>query len=156
MAAPSIWTVGHSTRGRDQLVALLEGYGVRCLVDVRRFPRSRKNPQFNREAREGALPAAGLDYRWLGEGLGGFREGGYAAYMGTDAFAGALAELEAVAGQQPTAVMCAEKLFFRCHRRFLADALVRRGWRVVHVIEADRAQEHELRDDRGPELPFES
>ncbi|MFP4056156.1 MAG: DUF488 family protein [Candidatus Brocadiia bacterium] len=151
---PAIWTVGHSTRSRQALAELLAAHGIRCLIDVRRFPRSRKNPQFDRPELGAALPRAGIRYLWMGEELGGFRKGGYRAYMGTGAFAAALSRLEALASQAPTAVMCAEKLFFRCHRRFIADVLARRGWRVVHIIEPDRWQVHRLRPE-DPELPFD-
>jgi uncharacterized protein (DUF488 family) len=154
MQQRTIWTVGHSTLAQDELIALLEAYEIATVADVRSFPRSRKNPQFNREALEGALPAANIRYTWMGEGLGGYRHGGYAAHMETSVFAAALAELERAAGTSSTAVMCAEKLFFRCHRRFIADALVRRGWCVVHIIDARRAQTHKPRDE-GPELPFQ-
>jgi len=154
MGRKTIWTVGHSTLGQDELASLLAAYEIHALVDVRSFPRSRKNPQFDREALDQALPTAGIRYVWMGEGLGGYRDGGYEAHMRTAAFATALAELEAVANSSPTAVMCAEKLFFRCHRRFIADALVRRGWRVVHIFDARRAQGHKLREP-DPELPFE-
>ena len=153
----TIWTVGHSTLGRDELVALLRGYGVACVADVRRFPKSRRNPQFDREELEQALPAAGVRYVWMGEGLGGYRTGGYEAHTRTPGFAAALGELEALAAEHATAVMCAEKLFFRCHRRFIADALVRRGWRVIHIIDERRAHEHKLRGETAdPELPFDA
>ena len=151
---PTIWTVGHSTLGQDELASLLTSYEIACLVDVRSFPRSRRNPQHDREALARALPEVGIRYVWMGTGLGGYRKGGYEAHTRTAVFAEALAELEATAKEHATAVMCAEKLFFRCHRRFIADALTRRGWRVVHIIDERRAHMHRLRD-RGSELPFE-
>jgi uncharacterized protein (DUF488 family) len=148
-----VWTIGHSTLEQGQLIALLQAYGIRCLVDVRSFPRSRKNPQSNREELEAALPAAGLRYVWMGKEIGGFRKGGYEAYTLTPTFAEGVAALERLAAEVPTAFMCAEKLFFRCHRRFIADELVRRGWTVIHVHDAARSQPHRLRP-MAPELPF--
>jgi len=133
-----IYSIGHSTRSLDELVELLAAHGIAALADVRRFPRSRKNPQFNRELLEGELPARGIEYRWLGDLLGGYRDGGYQAYLATEEFRRGLAELEGMAAGRRTAFMCAEKLFFRCHRRFIADALVERGWRVLHIIEPGR------------------
>lgn len=146
-----IYSIGHSTRSLDELVALLAAHKVEALVDVRRFPRSRHNPQFNREAIEIKLPQRGIEYHWLGETLGGFR-GGYTDYMSTEDFERGLAELEEIAEGKHTACMCAEKLFFRCHRRFIADALVKRGWRVLHIIEEGREPyQHKLRvEDESP------
>ncbi len=151
--APTLWTIGHSTLPLDELVALLERFRMAAVVDVRRFPASRKNPQFDRETLARTLRAREIRYVWMGEGLGGYRRGGYEAHMRTPAFAEALEWLERIAAGVPTAFMCAEKLFLRCHRRFIADALVRRGWRIIHIIDADRTQAHKLGDD-APELPF--
>lgn len=158
----TVFSVGHSTRSAEELARLLQGAGVQRLVDVRRHPGSRRHPQHARDALAASLPAAGIDYRWLGEGLGGrqpetlpperspnrawsepaFRR--YADAMATPGFRAAFAELEARAAERPTAVMCAEKLWWRCHRRLLADLLVVRGWRVVHLLEPGRSQEHTL------------
>lgn len=149
-----VWTIGHSTLAQAELIALLKGYGIATLVDVRSFPRSRKNPQFNIEELERALPEAGLRYVWLGKEIGGFRKGGYIAYTETPEFADGLARLEGIAAGSPTAYMCAEKLFFKCHRRHISDALTRRGWKVIHIFDAKRSQAHELRAP-GAELPFD-
>lgn len=156
-----IYSIGHSTHSFDELLNLLTTYRIRALVDVRRFPRSRKNPQFNKEALEEQLPVRGIAYHWLGEALGGFRgsEGkrgfqGYAAYMETEDFQRGLAALEGIGANKPTVFMCAEKLFFRCHRNLIADALVKRGWRVYHIIEAGREPyEHRLRAYPKTRLP---
>ena len=152
--ARTIWTVGHSTLSADGFVALLRAHGIRLVADVRRFPVSKKNPQHNREALRAALAEAGIGYEWLGESLGGYRKGGYEAHMQTRTFAAGLERLAELAAGEPTAVMCAEKLFFRCHRRYIADALVRLGWRVVHIFDERRAQLHKPRGDQ-PALPFD-
>ena len=160
--ADTLFSVGHSTRSAEELVALLREAGVVRLADVRRFPASRRHPQHARAALEQSLPESGIAYVWLGEGLGGrqpetlapdespnrawtepaFRR--YADAMATPHFRAALAELEALARAAPTAAMCAERPWWRCHRRLLADLLVTRGWRVVHLLERGRAQEHAL------------
>jgi uncharacterized protein (DUF488 family) len=101
---------------------------------VRHFPRSRRNPQVNKEVLERELPARGIAYFWEGEALGGFRKGGYQAYMATDTFAQGLNRLERLLRKGPTAVMCAEIVWFRCHRRFIAREMAARGYRVTHIV----------------------
>lgn len=137
-----IYTIGHSTYPIETFVELLGEPGIRCLADVRRFPTSRKHPQFKREALQESLSEVGIQYVWLGEPLGGFRSGGYEAYTETEAFRHGLAQLERLGVEQPTAFMCSERLFFRCHRRFIADALRQRGWQVLHIMEAGKLYEH--------------
>jgi uncharacterized protein (DUF488 family) len=154
----TVWTVGHSNRSTEDLIDLLAPHGIELLVDVRRFPGSRRHPQFGRDALAGALAEAGIAYRHE-EDLGGRRSArpdspntawenagfrGYADYTATDAFRRALAGLEEEAGRRRTAVMCAEALPWRCHRRLIADALVARGAEVLHVLPSGRAEPHEL------------
>lgn len=150
-----VHTVGHSTRVLAELVDVLREGGVRVLVDVRRFPASRRHPQFNREALARGLGAAGIAYVHEPD-LGGHREPlpgspntawrnpafrGYADHMATAAFAEALARVAALAD---AAVMCAEAEPAHCHRQLLADALVSRGHRVVHLLAPGRSEEHRL------------
>jgi uncharacterized protein (DUF488 family) len=158
MTRPAAFTVGHSTRTRDELAGLLRDAGVEKLVDVRTVPRSRRHPQFGREALEQTLPREGIGYRHA-PALGGFRRArpdtpnggwehpafrGYADHMDTPGFAAALAELEDEARAVATCVMCAEAQWWRCHRRLIADALVVRGWRVLHLGVGARPGEHAL------------
>lgn len=138
MPPPVIYTVGSSTRTWAEFRDLLGAFAIGALADVRRFPQSTRHPQFTRPALEAAVAAEGRRYVWLGEDLGGFRAGGYESHMATPAFARGLAALEALEGSAVTALMCAERLPWRCHRRFIAAALARRGWRVVHILETDR------------------
>jgi len=158
----TIYTIGHSTRPFEDFAALLEAAGVHAIADVRRFPASRRYPQYNRGELGRLLEARGMRYAWLGEALGGrrseiqpierspnrawqvpaFRH--YADAMATAPFLAALEELEARARQQPTAFMCAEKLWWKCHRRLLSDLLLARGWRVAHLLDSGRSSEHEL------------
>jgi uncharacterized protein (DUF488 family) len=132
-AEKHLYTVGHSTRSLDELVDLLKDYSITQLIDVRHYPRSRRNPQFNLEALERELPSRGIAYAW-DEDLGGFRKGGYQAYMTTPTFAAALDRLERLVSQRPTAIMCAEIVWFRCHRRFIARQMVARGYQVTHIV----------------------
>ena len=127
--------------------------GIKALVDVRRHPVSGRYPHFSRDALARSLRRAGIRYLHLGEELGGFRPGGFEAYMATAAFAAGLRTLEFAAGRAPTAIMCAERLPPQCHRRFIGAALSRRGWTVVHLIEPD--QIWSPADSQSPELPLE-
>jgi len=142
-----VYTLGHSTLDLDAFLRLLARHGIAGIVDVRRFPASRRHPHFARDALSAALAAAGIAYDWLGA-LGGRRparpdsphvgwrvEGfrGYADHMESPEFAGGVTRLLAIAAARPSAVMCAEALPWRCHRQLLADALVVRGSDVRHV-----------------------
>jgi uncharacterized protein (DUF488 family) len=153
-----IFTIGHSTHELPEFVRLLDMHGVRTLVDVRQYPRSRRVPQFNTEALEDDLPARGIGYLHMRE-LGGRRRPlpgspnggwtndqfrGYADHMASGEFKEALGRLQELGRAQPTAIMCAEALWFRCHRRLVADALAARGWRVLHIGSDGRLAEHEL------------
>lgn len=152
-----IFTFGHGTLPQADFTRLLDGAGIRRVVDVRSFPGSRHNPQFGRPEMERWLPEAGLAYQWL-PGLGGRRrpvEGSahvalrhkafraYADHMGSVEFAAALEELLALAHEEPSAVMCSESLWWRCHRRLLADHLVLvRDVDVVHLMHDGRVNAH--------------
>lgn len=143
----TVYTIGHSTRSAEELLALLGDAGVRLVADVRAYPSSRRHPQFNRAALPEWLGQAGIGYRHMpalggrrtpipGSPNGGWTDRafqGYADHMRTPEFQSALAELEATAREQPTAVMCAEAVWWRCHRRLISDALVVRGWLVEHL-----------------------
>jgi uncharacterized protein (DUF488 family) len=157
-SAPVIFTVGHSTRSFEELVATLRAHGVKRLVDVRRIPRSRHNPQFNRETIRKALHNRRLNYRHM-KALGGLRHAspnsvnigwrnasfrGFADYMQTPAFQEALERLVEMATQKPTAIMCAEAVPWRCHRSLIADALVARGYEVRDIMSIASARPHIL------------
>lgn len=152
----TLWSIGHSTRPLDELVAMLREAGVTRLADVRRFPGSRRNPQFSAESLAVSLPEAGIDYVPMTE-LGGRRPArpdsphtawrntsfrGYADYMDTPEFARGRERLMALAGEQRTAVMCAEAPWWRCHRSLISDDFKVRGWRVIHLMAPGRSQEH--------------
>lgn len=129
-----VYTLGTGTRSFDEFVALLNRYEVQVVVDVRRFPRSRFS-YFSCEELTKSLPQQGIDYYYLGGKLGGYKKGGYATFSTTEEFKGGLEELMGIASQRITAIVCAEKLPWRCHRRFIGAELSRQGWQVVHTID---------------------
>ena len=158
MAVPVVYTVGHSTRPLEELLRILREAGVRELVDVRSAPGSRRNPQYGAPALAQALAAAGISYSHA-PGLGGFRKPqpdspnrgwrhpafvGYADHMATSQFREALADLEDRAREHPACLMCAEAQWWRCHRRLIADALLVRGWNVLHLGLGAKPVPHEL------------
>lgn len=153
---PTIWTIGHSTRSADEFLDILRAHGIRRLVDVRRFPGSRRHPHFGREALAGLLEQAGIDYLWLPE-LGGRRDPrpdspntawrnssfrGYADYMDTAPFEEAMSRLIAAARERPTAILCAEALWWRCHRALISDYLKVRNSDILHITDATHATPH--------------
>ena len=154
-----IWTVGHSNRPMPELIGLLTEHSISVLADVRRFPGSKRQPQFSKGNLESSLREVGIGYRHF-EALGGRRGHSredspntawrsesfkaYADHLQTAEFQAGLAELMALAVSSPTAILCAEAVPWRCHRQLIADALVARGWDVRHILGAGRAQPHRL------------
>jgi uncharacterized protein (DUF488 family) len=156
-----VFTIGHSTRSSADFVALLLDSGVQLLIDVRRFPMSKRYPHFNRKELAAALAAAGIGYRHE-EILGGRRSPradspnsawrnrqfrGYADHMDSDAFRAAIDRIVADAKTTVQAVMCAEAVPWRCHRNLLADALVARGIDTFHIMEKGKRNPHQLNKD---------
>lgn len=157
----AIFTIGHSNVTADELFARLAAHGVAQLADVRAHPGSRRHPQFGREALAAACTERGLAYRWMPE-LGGRRHGrgdasvhhawqvpafrAYADHADTPEFATALHALESYARLAPTAFLCAEALWWQCHRRLISDHLLVRGWDVRHVLPSHAAEPHHLPD----------
>jgi uncharacterized protein (DUF488 family) len=152
----TIWTIGHSTRSLAEFLALLDEYGIEAVADVRRFPGSRRLPQYRQPAMSEALRAHGVAYRWF-QSLGGRRRPradspntswrnasfrAYADHIDTAEFAEALEQLLDLAVDVPTALMCAEAVWWRCHRRLIADVLHVRGVRVVHILAAGHSAAH--------------
>ena len=136
-----VHSIGHSNRGIDEFIAVLESRGIDTLVDVRSYPVSKRYPHFSREELSDALAARGIKYIWMPL-LGGKREGGYDTYMKTAEFSDALAALEEVAERSPAAFMCSELKWRECHRSFISDALYRNGWKVVHIYNGDETEVH--------------
>lgn len=159
--ADQLWTIGHSNRPIEAFLELLRENQVACLADVRRFPGSRKHPQFGKEELPRSLAEAGIEYRHF-EALGGRRRerladspngawrveqfAAYADYTLSAEFGSALEELMSAARAKRTAIMCAEQDFHSCHRRLIADALVARGWEVYNIVRKQRTEPHTLPD----------
>jgi uncharacterized protein (DUF488 family) len=158
-SAPVLFTLGHSTRPLEEFVEVLRAHGVRRVVDVRSIPRSRHNPQFNRDTLGRFLRNRGISYRHM-KSLGGLRRArpdstenagwrnasfrGFADYMQMPEFDRALEQLIRLAADRPTAILCAESVPWRCHRSLIADALTARGMRVRHIFSASSAKPHAL------------
>jgi uncharacterized protein (DUF488 family) len=152
-----IWTVGHSTRAIDEFISLIQANDIKLLADVRSLPGSRRYPQFNREMLAGSLGKAGIRYEHFPE-LGGRRKPrkdspntawrnesfrGYADYMETEEFRkGVERLLDLAAGAGPTAIMCAEAVWWRCHRSLISDYLKARRIEVMHILDANKTQAH--------------
>ena len=156
--ANTIWTVGHSTRTLDEFVATLQAYDIELLVDVRRYPGSRRLPQFGSEELRAGLERSDIGYLWL-ESLGGRRAvhkdsrnlgwthsafRGYADHEATEEFAEGLFELLNVSPGLRTVIMCAEVLWWRCHRRIISDVLVSLGYQVIHIRDEKVSEPHRL------------
>jgi uncharacterized protein (DUF488 family) len=156
----TLYTIGHSTRTLDDFLAALKAHGIVTLVDIRAFPVSRRLPHFNRESLEAELPRAGIAYVWKKK-LGGRRKKvrddsphvalrspsfrNYADHMLTPEFQQAAADILALAEQRRPAVMCAEKLYFNCHRMLVSDYFVSHGHEVLHIEDAARTpRPHQL------------
>lgn len=154
----SVWTLGHSTRPLEELVALLASFEIGVLADIRTVPRSRKNPQFNTEALPRSLASFSVEYAHLGR-LGGLRHArkdskntgwrnenfrGYADYLLTPDFELGLAELHSLSERGRVAMMCAEAVPWRCHRSLVADVLTVRGAEVQHIMAPAKANLHVL------------
>ncbi|MBK0402696.1 DUF488 domain-containing protein [Adhaeribacter sp. BT258] len=152
----TIWTIGHSTRSQEEFVEALLAFQIDVLVDVRRFPGSKKYPHFNVEALERYLPEAGIEYLPCTE-LGGRRKPkpdskntvwnsdsfrGYADYSETEKFKNALAVLGDLAVKKRVAYMCSEAVWWRCHRAIISDLLKEGGWKVLHIMNPGTVKEH--------------
>lgn len=155
----TIFTIGHGNRALDEFLLLLRQSRIECLVDVRAYPASRRHPHFGREALALALASAAIDYRWEGPAMGGRRRPAadsphaalrsasfraYADHMMRAEFAAAVEQLVALGEQARVALMCAERLPWRCHRYLISDSLVARGVEVLHVISEDQTRAHVL------------
>src|SRR3954451_25448179 len=158
MEKPIIWTIGHSTRSVESLIEMLKTHGVKRLIDVRTVPRSRYNPQYNREALDSQLRDSGIGYEHR-KALGGLRRPrkdspnmawrnesfrGYADYMQTPEFASSLDTLVQVAARKPVVIMCAEAVPWRSHRSLISDVLTARGCRVEHIMSAAKPEAHSM------------
>lgn len=129
-----IFSLGTSRRSEEDFIEILFAYNINALIDVRSFPKS-KITTFNRPYLEELLKREGIEYYYLGKELGGFRKGGYIAYTLTDDFLHGIEKLEAVAGDKLSAIICAERFPWKCHRKWISRELHKRGWVVEHIID---------------------
>jgi len=151
-----IWTIGHSNREADEFLQLLKHYEIELLIDIRRFPGSRKWPHFNREALEQLLESSRISYEHM-QALGGRRKPdpdskniawknasfrAYADYTETEEYQSALLDLKRKATEKKCAIMCSEAVWWRCHRAIISDTLAIQGWKVYHILSTQKAQLH--------------
>ncbi len=152
----AIWTIGHSTHSLDEFIDMLKSFQIEVVADIRSFPGSRRVPHFNKEALEVSLPQSGFRYIHI-KNLGGRRKvrpdsqntswrhpafRGYADFMETETFREGILELEQIALTQRTAYMCSEAVWWRCHRSMVSDHLKAEGWKVMHIMGVEKADEH--------------
>ena len=130
----SIYTVGTGRRSEEDFIEILFAHDIRSVIDVRSFPRSRI-PIFRRENLEPFLNREGIEYHFLGSELGGLRKGGYIAYTITDSFTKGIDKLESIAQTKTSVIICAEHFPWKCHRKWIARELNKRGWDVKHIID---------------------
>lgn len=155
-SAKEIFTIGHSTHTIEEFINLLKTHNIEMLVDIRTVPKSRYCPQFNQDALKSALKKKHIGYRHMKE-LGGFRHPrkdsnnigwtnasfrGYADYMQTPDFKTGLEKLEEISQKKRCSLMCAEAVYWRCHRSLIADALVMKKWKVFHILSKTTAKPH--------------
>lgn len=154
---PAIYTIGHSTHPLEEFIGILKNHNIEYLVDVRTIPRSRTNPQFNKDSLPAALKDHGISYKHIAE-LGGLRSKrkaseespntfwqnksfrNYADYAMTESFRRGLEELKEIAARNRCAIMCAEAVWWRCHRRIIADYLIAENYPVFHIMTAHKAE----------------
>ena len=151
-----IWTIGHSTHTFEEFIEMLNSFKIDLIVDIRSFPGSRKFPQYNKETLEVSMPENKIEYIHL-KSLGGRRKPNvdslnmvwrhpsfraYADYMETESFANAAAELAKLALEKPTAIMCSEAVWWRCHRSMVSDYFKAKGWEVRHIMALGKTTEH--------------
>jgi uncharacterized protein (DUF488 family) len=154
--AHTIYTIGHSTRSLEEFLNMLQSFDIKILADIRSLPGSRKYPQFNKEDLQLSLENVGIQYLHLAD-LGGRRKvkkdsknnrwnnasfRGYADYMETDEFKNGIIKLEHIAIEKPTAYMCSEAVWWKCHRSMVSDYLKAKGWTVLHIMAIGKVQEH--------------
>jgi uncharacterized protein (DUF488 family) len=151
-----LWTIGHSTRSEDELVSVLADFAIECVVDVRRFPGSRRHPHFSQESLARTLPCQGVEYAWVQE-LGGRRRiqfpdapsawrnpsfKAYGQHVASEEFAQGLQLLLHTATACRTAIMCSELLWWRCHRALISDVVQSLGWTVTHIFDRGESRRH--------------
>ncbi|MCQ5341118.1 MAG: DUF488 domain-containing protein [Candidatus Methanomethylicia archaeon] len=139
-----IYTIGHGNRNIEEFIKILKYYDIELVVDVRRFPTSKKFPWFSINELSERLMKENINYVWLGEELGGYRKEGYENYIRSEKFKEGINKIEELSKSKILAIMCSEKLWFKCHRRFIANILVEKGYEVIHIFDEKKKQKHKL------------
>ena len=138
-----IYTLGHSNRELEDFIALLKYYQIKIIADVRRYPSTPKNPQFNSGILKKTLQQAGIVYLWLGEQLGAFRPEGYDNFMQSDTYKDGIIQISELAYRGTLCILCAEKLFSTCHRAHIGDSLIEKEFQIWHITDRDKINEHQ-------------
>ena len=138
-----IYTIGHSTRKFEEFLKILKQFNIEFVVDVRHFPSSKKFPWFSKEQLSNSLAKEGIKYYWFEE-LGGYRKAGYQNYMKTDEWKNGIKKLLELSERDRTVIMCAEILWWRCHRRYISNWLVDKGIKVIHIFDEKKLEEHDV------------
>ncbi|MEM5869772.1 MAG: DUF488 domain-containing protein [Candidatus Aenigmatarchaeota archaeon] len=141
-----IFTLGHSTRSLEEFLEILLSFKIKCVVDVRKFPSSKKFPHFNKENLERELEKNEIEYIHFPE-LGGYRKEGYENFSKSKEFSEAIEKLVEIAKEKTVAILCAELLWWRCHRRYIANVLAENDFEVFHIFDKERIQHHKLKDE---------
>ena len=138
-----IYTIGHGDRNIEEFIKILKFYNIELVIDVRRFPKSKKFPWFSKDELSKRLLKENIDYIWLGEELGGYRKEGYENYIKSEEFKKGINKIEELSNKK-LVIMCSEKLWFKCHRRFIANILTEKGYEVIHIFNEKIKQKHKL------------
>lgn len=139
-----VYTIGTSNRTIEEFIEILALHQINAVIDVRRFPTSQRFEHFKKDNLTQHLHNQKISYHYLGNLLGGFRKGGYEAYMETRDFLKGIEQLEEIAKEAPSAFMCAEKFPWKCHRNFIASSLKDRGWEVIHILDTKETCGHAM------------
>jgi uncharacterized protein (DUF488 family) len=141
-----IYTIGHSTRSLEEFLDILKNYQIELVIDVRRFPSSKKFPHFNKDNLQEELTKNNIQYVHFPE-LGGYRKEGYLAFSQTEEFTTAIKKLLELIDDKTAAILCAEKFFWRCHRKYVSQYLAELGYHVTHILDKENVYEHKLSED---------
>lgn len=145
-----IYTIGHSTRSLEEFIDILKHFQIELVIDVRRFPSSKKFPWFTKDSLEKELLSNKIQYIHFSE-LGGFRKGGYKNFTKTEEFSQAIERLFEIIDDKIAAILCSEYLWFRCHRRYVANTLVELGHQIIHIFDKEKIYEHKLKNKETEE-----
>jgi len=140
-----IFTLGHSTRSLEEFLEILKSFKIELVIDVRRFPSSKKFPHFNKENLEKELRKEKIEYLHFPE-LGGYRKEGYENFSKSEEFSEGVKKFVEIAKEKRVAVLCSELFWWRCHRRYIANALAEKGFEVIHIFDKEKTQEHKLKE----------